>query len=102
MVFCLGSSSAGQGDGGRPRPLARGRRGGAITAPRVEHRILSYGLERTPMAATGRPLCGIAGETVVLCLPGSPKAVEESLFAAIHAAMHAAELVRGDVHTAPL
>ena len=67
----------------------------------IEHRILSYGVERTPMAASGRPLCGISGGAVVLCLPGSPKAAEESLFAAIHPALHTVEVLSGTPHPVP-
>ena len=61
--------------------------------PGIEQKIHDYSTERAPYAATGRPLCGIARSSVILCLPGSPKAVKESLFACIHALLHAVDLV---------
>ena len=50
---------------------------------------------KRPMAMLSRSICGIRGTTLIVNLPGSPKAVEEC-FAVIEPALkHAVELLRG-------
>ena len=66
--------------------------------PGVAERIRSYGQDRTPFAMLSRSVCGVAGDTLVLCLPGSPKAAEEGLRAVMPHLLHAVEVVRGAGH----
>lgn len=54
------------------------------------------GLKKTPMAMLSRAVSGIRGRTLIINLPGSPKAVEECLEAISPALHHAMETLRGE------
>lgn len=47
------------------------------TAPGFVAAMLHGSLSVTPMAAVARPVAGIRGETIIVCMPGSPKACRE-------------------------
>jgi len=47
-------------------------------APGLAELIRMRSLEKTPMAALSRAVCGIRGRTIILNLPGSPKGVAET------------------------
>jgi len=54
------------------------------------------GLKSTPHAILSRSLAGVMKDgTVVICLPGSPRAVEESLLAVLDAVPHCVEVSKG-------
>ncbi|HBA55292.1 MogA/MoaB family molybdenum cofactor biosynthesis protein [Syntrophorhabdus aromaticivorans] len=50
----------------------------------------------TPTAIISRGLCGIRGESVIINLPGSPKAAVESLGFVLGALPHTLEKLKGD------
>jgi molybdopterin adenylyltransferase len=54
------------------------------------------GLLRTPHAMLSRQVVGVAARCLIIALPGSPKAVGESLDAIWAALPHALQLLRGD------
>ena len=54
-------------------------------------------LEKTPHAMISRARAGIRGKTLIINLPGSPKAVKENLEAVLPALPHALEVLRGQV-----
>lgn len=54
------------------------------------------GLKKTPMAMLSRAVAGIRGRTLIINLPGSPRAVEECLEAILPALPHAIETLRGE------
>lgn len=64
----------------------------------VEEAIRSYGQDRTPFAMLSRSLAGTIGETLVLALPGSKKAVEECLAAILPQLFHIFEIMKGKRH----
>ncbi|MBI2305183.1 MAG: MogA/MoaB family molybdenum cofactor biosynthesis protein [Chloroflexi bacterium] len=53
-------------------------------------------LKKTPQAMLSRAVAGIRGRTLIVNLPGSPKAVAECLSAILPALPHAIEMVRGE------
>lgn len=72
----------------------------AITrkAPGICQAIRSYSLQITPKAMLSRAVSGIRNQTLIVNLPGSPKAVQESLDYALDAIGHGIEILMGDVN----
>jgi len=54
-------------------------------------------LKKTPHAMLSRAVCGLRGKTLIVNLPGSPRAVQECLEVVMPAIPHALELLRGEV-----
>lgn len=65
-------------------------------APGLAELMRAEGLRKTPMAALSRGLCGIAGSTLIVNLPGSERAVRENLDALAPVLPHALQLIAGD------
>ena len=63
--------------------------------PGVAEAMRRFGQDRTQMAMFARQVAGIHGETLMVALPGSPRAVRESLAAILPALWHARSIVRG-------
>ncbi len=69
-------------------------------APGIAEAMRMETLKHTPMAMISRGVCGICSGTLIINLPGSPKAVRES-FAVIKPVLgHAVALLAGDTHHA--
>ena len=67
-------------------------------APGLAEAMRIETLKNTPMAMISRGVCGIRAATLIVNLPGSPKAVRES-FAVIKPVLnHAVELLAGETH----
>ncbi|MXV81691.1 MAG: MogA/MoaB family molybdenum cofactor biosynthesis protein [Chloroflexi bacterium] len=65
-------------------------------APGLAELMRAEGLSKTPMAALSRGICGIAGSTLIINLPGSERAVRENLDALAPILPHALQLIAGD------
>lgn len=67
------------------------------------HAMMRASLEATPMGALSRPVAGTRARTLILTLPGSPKAIPEILAPIINLIPHAVKLLcaNDDPHTAP-
>lgn len=64
-------------------------------APGIAEAMRAASLKVTPMAMISRGVAGVASETLIINLPGSPKAVRES-FAVIQPVLaHAVDLLAG-------
>lgn len=61
----------------------------------VAERMRAEGGRQTPLAALSRGVCGIRGKSLILNLPGSPRAATQSLAAVIDLLPHALELLQG-------
>jgi molybdopterin adenylyltransferase len=57
-------------------------------------RMESYRI--TPFALISRAICGIRGQSIIVNLPGSPKAAAECLSFVLNVLPHALEKVKGD------
>jgi molybdopterin adenylyltransferase len=65
-------------------------------APGFAEVMRSESLKITPMGMLSRAAAGVRGATLIINLPGSPKAVRECLEAIMPALPHAVEVVRGE------
>jgi molybdenum cofactor synthesis domain-containing protein len=66
-------------------------------APGLAETMRARGLEITPHAILSRAIAGIRGRTLIINLPGSPKAVREDLEAILPAIPHGIELLKGGI-----
>jgi molybdenum cofactor synthesis domain-containing protein len=66
--------------------------------PGLPELMRAEGLKKTKKAALSRGIAGIRGNTIIINLPGSPKAVKESLEAIIDLIPHSLEMLRGGGH----
>jgi len=70
-------------------------------APAFQQAMLIEGLRHQPMALLTRGVSGIAGRTLIVNMPGSPKAIEQLVPVLAPALRHAADsLTRGGGRTA--
>lgn len=65
-------------------------------APGLPELMRAAGIAHTPLAALARGVAGVRGRTLVVNLPGSPRAVRESLDALLPVLPHALALVAGN------
>ena len=63
--------------------------------PGLPEAMRRAGAERTPTAILSRAAAGIRGSTLIINLPGSERAVRESLAAILPALSHGIEILRG-------
>ncbi len=66
--------------------------------PGLTEVMRSEGLKQTKNAILSRGVAGIRGNTLIINLPGSPKAVKESLEVILDVLGHAMEMMRGGGH----
>ncbi len=64
-------------------------------APGISEAIRYYSLNITPRAMLSRAVSGIRKDTLIINLPGSPKAVKESLDYIIDSVHHGLEILTG-------
>ena len=65
------------------------------TAPGIPEAMRQASLAITPRAMLSRAAAGIRGRTLIINLPGSPKAARENLEAVLPALGHGLEMLRG-------
>jgi molybdopterin adenylyltransferase len=64
--------------------------------PGIVEAMRAEGLKKTKTAMLSRAIAGVKGETLIINLPGSPKAVRENLAVIIDILPHAIEKIKGD------
>jgi molybdenum cofactor synthesis domain-containing protein len=64
-------------------------------APGFVEAIRQASIKITPLGMLSRAVSGIRGETLIINLPGSPKAVRESLEVILQAIPHSVEVIKG-------
>lgn len=64
-------------------------------APGIAEAIRAESLKVTPMAMISRGVCGVRSGTLIINLPGSPKAVKESFAVIAPVLPHALDLLAG-------
>ena len=63
--------------------------------PGIAETMRSLGLKKTKRAMLSRAVAGVRGNTLIINLPGSPKAVREGLEAIMDVIPHAIEKIKG-------
>ncbi|HQH28161.1 MAG TPA: molybdopterin-binding protein, partial [Oligoflexia bacterium] len=66
--------------------------------PGISELLRVRGAERTPYAALSRAVCGLLGRSLVISLPGSPRAVAEGLDLLRAVLPHALRMAAGEGH----
>ncbi|MBI2887346.1 MAG: MogA/MoaB family molybdenum cofactor biosynthesis protein [Chloroflexi bacterium] len=69
--------------------------------PGIAEALRVEGLKHTPMAMLSRGVAGVRGRTLIVNLPGSPRAVAESMEALLPVLPHAVETLREPVEAHP-
>jgi cyclic pyranopterin phosphate synthase len=64
----------------------------------ISEALRTHGQKRTPLSMLSRGAAGIRGKTVIVNLPGSVRAVSESLDALIPGILHASKMLGGHGH----
>jgi molybdopterin adenylyltransferase len=64
--------------------------------PGIAEAMRAEGLKKTKTAMLSRAVAGVRGQTLIINLPGSPKAVRENLETIIEILPHAIDKIRGD------
>ncbi len=94
LVFTTGGTGLG------PRDVTPEATGSVCDrlVPGLGELMRAQGLKKTRNAVLSRGIAGIRGQMLVINLPGSPKAVRESLEAILDVLPHAMEMMRGGGH----
>lgn len=64
--------------------------------PGIAEAMRSEGLKKTSRAMLSRAVAGVRGQSLIINLPGSPKAVKENLETVLDVIPHAIEKIKGD------
>jgi len=65
--------------------------------PGIAEAMRAASMKKTPYAMISRAVAGVRGETLIINLPGSPKAVRETLSLILPVLSHALEKIRGSM-----
>jgi molybdopterin adenylyltransferase len=89
-------TTGGTGPAPRDRTPEATRRVLDFDIPGIPEAMRAAGLKKTPTACLTRGLAGVRGRTVIVNLPGSPRAVRENLAVLLAFLPHLLEKVAGD------
>ncbi|MFA5527348.1 MAG: MogA/MoaB family molybdenum cofactor biosynthesis protein [Peptostreptococcales bacterium] len=91
-------TTGGTGFGQRDRTPEATLRAIDRLTPGISEAIRAYSLQITPRAMLSRATSGIRNQTLIINLPGSPKAVQESLEYILATLPHGLEVLKGQAH----
>ncbi|MCK5557704.1 MAG: MogA/MoaB family molybdenum cofactor biosynthesis protein [Candidatus Hydrogenedentes bacterium] len=91
-------TTGGTGVGPRDVTVEATRRVLEKELPGIAEAIRAYGIQRARTAMLSRAVAGVAGDTVLVNLPGSEKGASESLRAVIDVLHHAVDMAAGGGH----
>ncbi len=94
LVFTTGGTGLGPRDVTPEATLAVCDR----LVPGLSELMRAEGLKKTPHAVLSRGVAGMRGRTLIVNLPGSPRAVREGLEAILGVLTHAVEMMHGGGH----
>ncbi len=66
--------------------------------PGIPEAMRAYSMQKTNRAMLSRGTAGVRGRTLIINLPGSPKAVAECMEVVLPVLAHAVETLRGDTY----
>ncbi len=69
-----------------------------VEVPGIAEAMRAYGQSRTPYAMMSRSIVGLRGKTLIINLPGAPKAVEDGIAAIFPAVFHSYAMMAGRGH----
>lgn len=64
--------------------------------PGIAEAMRAEGMKKTSRSMLSRAVAGVRGQSLIINLPGSPKAVRENLAAILDVIPHAVEKIKGD------
>lgn len=91
-------TSGGTGVGPRDKTVDATRNVIKKGLPGLAEAMRSYGFLRTPYAALSRGLAGVCDKTLIINLPGSPRAVKEYLSVVMSTIIHAFDMMEDKPH----
>ena len=94
VVFTIGGTGLGPRDVTPEATIAVCQK----LVPGLGELMRSKGLEKTPNATLSRSVAGIRNNTLIINLPGSPKAVRECLEMILNILPHAVKMLHGGGH----
>lgn len=95
-VFDLIITTGGTGVGPRDVTPEATRKVIERELPGMAEAMRAESLKKTPHAMISRAVAGVRKQTLIVNLPGSPKAVRENLAVVLPALSHAVEKIKGD------
>lgn len=67
------------------------------TAFGIQYSMMQHSLDKTPFAVLSRPVAGVCRNTLIMTLPGNPRALAEIMTPLVKILPHALKLLEGGI-----